>query len=81
MPSEIADHIANISVIDTHTHLPGDYAWEGPNALTSSATFSDGIPRRTCSSLVPRSTPLPISRTAATRILRAASPMWRPRGT
>ena len=32
MPSEIADHIANVSVIDTHTHLPGDYAWEGPNA-------------------------------------------------
>jgi len=32
MPSELADHIANISVIDTHTHLPGDYAWEGSNA-------------------------------------------------
>src|SRR5829696_3970873 len=32
MPSEIADHIANVSVIDTHTHLAGDYAWEGPNA-------------------------------------------------
>jgi hypothetical protein len=32
MPSEIADHIANVSVIDTHTHLRGDYAWEGPNA-------------------------------------------------
>lgn len=32
MPSEIADHIANISVIDTHSHLPGDYAWEGPGA-------------------------------------------------
>ncbi|HEU0164144.1 MAG TPA: hypothetical protein VFQ54_03810, partial [Thermomicrobiales bacterium] len=33
MPSsEIADHIANVSVIDTHSHLPGDYAWEGPGA-------------------------------------------------
>ena len=32
MPSDLADHIANVSVIDTHTHLPGDYAWEGPNA-------------------------------------------------
>jgi predicted TIM-barrel fold metal-dependent hydrolase len=32
MPSEIADHIANISVIDTHTHMRGDSAWEGPNA-------------------------------------------------
>ncbi len=32
MTSEIADHIANVSVIDTHTHLPGDLAWEGPNA-------------------------------------------------
>ena len=32
MPSEIADHIANVSVIDTHTHLPGDDAWEGPGA-------------------------------------------------
>ena len=32
MPSEIADHIANISVIDTHTHQQGDYAWEGPGA-------------------------------------------------
>jgi predicted TIM-barrel fold metal-dependent hydrolase len=32
MSSEIADHIANISVIDTHTHMLGDYAWEGPNA-------------------------------------------------
>ncbi|CAA9555957.1 MAG: hypothetical protein AVDCRST_MAG49-2925 [uncultured Thermomicrobiales bacterium] len=32
MPSEIADHIANVSVIDTHTHQPGDYAWEGPDA-------------------------------------------------
>ena len=32
MPSEIADHIANVSVIDTHTHLQGDYAWEGPDA-------------------------------------------------
>jgi hypothetical protein len=31
MPSEIADHIANVSVIDTHSHMPGDYAWEGPN--------------------------------------------------
>jgi hypothetical protein len=31
MPSEIADHIANTAVIDTHTHLPGDSAWEGPN--------------------------------------------------
>lgn len=29
---EIADHIANVSVIDTHTHLAGDYAWEGPDA-------------------------------------------------
>src|SRR4028118_2200016 len=33
MPSEIADHIANVSVIDTHSHQLGDYAWEGPNAL------------------------------------------------
>ena len=32
MPSEIADHIANVSVIDTHTHMRGDYAWEGPDA-------------------------------------------------
>ncbi|MGI8404670.1 MAG: amidohydrolase family protein, partial [Thermomicrobiales bacterium] len=32
MPSEIADHIANVAVIDSHTHLPGDYAWEGPGA-------------------------------------------------
>ncbi len=32
MPSELADHIANVPVIDTHTHLPGDKAWEGPNA-------------------------------------------------
>ncbi len=32
MSSEIADHIDNVSVIDTHTHLPGDQAWEGPNA-------------------------------------------------
>ena len=32
MPSDIADHIANLAVIDTHTHLPGDYAWEGPDA-------------------------------------------------
>ena len=32
MPSEIADHIANVSVIDTHTHQPGEYAWEGPDA-------------------------------------------------
>src|SRR3954452_1730810 len=32
MPSEIAHHIANVSVIDTHTHQPGDYDWEGPNA-------------------------------------------------
>ena len=32
MPSEIADHIANIVVIDTHTHMRGDHAWEGPNA-------------------------------------------------
>ncbi len=32
MPSEIADHIATISVIDTHTHMRGDHAWEGPNA-------------------------------------------------
>lgn len=31
MPSDLADHIANISVIDTHTHMPGDGAWEGPN--------------------------------------------------
>jgi len=31
MPSDIAGHIAEISVIDTHTHMPGDYAWEGPN--------------------------------------------------
>ena len=31
MPSEIADHIANISVIDTHTHMRGDYSWEGPD--------------------------------------------------
>ena len=32
MPSELADHIAHVSVIDTHTHLPGDYSWEGPDA-------------------------------------------------
>ena len=32
MPSEIADHIANVSVIDTHTHQRGDLAWEGPDA-------------------------------------------------
>lgn len=32
MPSEIADHIADISVIDTHTHMRGDFAWEGPDA-------------------------------------------------
>jgi predicted TIM-barrel fold metal-dependent hydrolase len=32
MPSEIADYIANIAVIDTHTHMRGDRAWEGPNA-------------------------------------------------
>ncbi|HYJ12948.1 MAG TPA: amidohydrolase family protein [Thermomicrobiales bacterium] len=32
MPSEIADHVANVSVIDTHTHMGGDYAWEGPDA-------------------------------------------------
>lgn len=32
MASEIADHVANASVMDTHTHLQGDYAWEGPNA-------------------------------------------------
>ena len=32
MQSEIADHIANISVIDTHTHMRGDHAWEGSNA-------------------------------------------------
>lgn len=32
MPSEIADHIANTSVIDTHSHMRGDHAWEGPNA-------------------------------------------------
>ena len=32
MPSEIADHIANIAVIDTHTHIPGVRAWEGPDA-------------------------------------------------
>lgn len=32
MPSELADHIANISVIDTHSHMSGDYSWEGPGA-------------------------------------------------
>jgi predicted TIM-barrel fold metal-dependent hydrolase len=32
MPSEIADHIANVAVIDTHSHQAGDFAWEGPNA-------------------------------------------------
>jgi predicted TIM-barrel fold metal-dependent hydrolase len=32
MPSAITDHIANISAIDTHTHMGGEYAWEGPNA-------------------------------------------------
>jgi hypothetical protein len=32
MPSEIADHIANIVVIDTHSHMPGDVSWEGPDA-------------------------------------------------
>ena len=32
MPSEIADHIADVRVIDTHSHLPGDRAWEGPDA-------------------------------------------------
>lgn len=31
MPSEIADHIATLSVIDTHTHMAGDHAWEGLN--------------------------------------------------
>jgi len=30
MPNEIADQIATISVIDTHTHMRGDHAWEGP---------------------------------------------------
>ena len=32
MPGEIADHIANVAVIDTHTHQRGNYAWEGPDA-------------------------------------------------
>lgn len=32
MPGDLADHIANLSVIDTHTHMPGDDDWEGPNA-------------------------------------------------
>jgi hypothetical protein len=32
MPSELADHIATISAIDTHTHMSGDLAWEGPDA-------------------------------------------------
>ncbi len=32
MSSEIADHIANTVVIDTHTHMRGDLAWEGLNA-------------------------------------------------
>ncbi|MGC4107638.1 MAG: amidohydrolase family protein [Thermomicrobiales bacterium] len=32
MPSELADHIATISVIDTHSHMAGDFAWDGPDA-------------------------------------------------
>jgi hypothetical protein len=32
MPGELAEHIAGVSVIDTHSHLPGDTAWQGPNA-------------------------------------------------
>ena len=32
MPGEIADHVAAVSVVDTHSHQPGDYAWEGPDA-------------------------------------------------
>jgi predicted TIM-barrel fold metal-dependent hydrolase len=32
MSSELADHIANVRVIDTHTHLRGDHAWEGQDA-------------------------------------------------
>jgi hypothetical protein len=32
VPGEITDHIANVPVIDTHTHMPGDRAWEGPDA-------------------------------------------------
>jgi len=32
MPSELADHIASISAIDTHSHMAGDPAWVGPDA-------------------------------------------------
>ncbi|CAN0508434.1 unnamed protein product, partial [Phaeothamnion confervicola] len=32
MSSELADHIASISAIDTHSHMAGDLVWEGPDA-------------------------------------------------
>lgn len=32
MPSELADHIANLSAIDTHSHMAGDLAWEMTDA-------------------------------------------------
>lgn len=32
MPGEIADHMANVSVIDTRTHLPGVTIAGGPSS-------------------------------------------------
>ena len=44
MPSELADHIANIAVIDSHTHLPGDHPWEGPDAPDILSDLFGGYP-------------------------------------
>ena len=64
MPSALADHIATVSVIDTHTHQRGDYAWEGPHApdilsdlfgwysssdLLIAGASLEAVARRTCS--------------------------------